>query len=245
MGTLLSTPLRRALREGLRGLFDLVLPPHCPGCGASGLPELCAPCRTVLVRRQEPVCVRCGEPCPGGVRCGRDHAMLRGIRWARAPYGYAGTGGALVRRLKLDGDFAAGEILIRAMASRAHAMVRSREWRRALLVSVPLHRSRLRARGFDQAQLLATGIGRALGLAAPAGVLERVRSTLPQGDPRVASRRQNVELAFAVHRPRQVAGFRVILVDDVVTSGSTAQACARRLLEAGALEVALVTACQA
>lgn len=76
-------------------------------------------------------------------------------------------------------------------------------------------------------------------------VYERVRSTLPQGDPRVASRRQNVELAFAVHRPRQVAGFRVILVDDVVTSGSTAQACARRLLEAGALDVALVTACQA
>lgn len=171
--------------------------------------------------------------------------MLRGIEWARAPYGYAGTGGALVRRLKLDGDFAAGEILIRAMADRARAMACSRDWRRAVLVSVPLHRSRLRERGFDQAQLLAAGIGRALGLAAPAGVLARVRSTLPQGDPRVASRRHNVDSAFAVGRPRQVVGLRVILVDDVVTSGSTAQACARQLLAAGAREVALVTACQA
>ena len=136
-------------------------------------------------------------------------------------------------------------MLFRSMARCAVAMVRSPEWRRARLVAVPLHRSRLRARGFDQAQWLAAGIGRALCLDAPVAVLARARATLPQGDPRVVSRENNVEGAFAVSRPRAVVGKRVILIDDVITSGATARACAQLLQDAGAIEVALLTACQA
>lgn len=74
--------------------------------------------------------------------------------------------------------------------------------------------------------------------------LQRVRATLPQGDPRVGSRERNIAQAFSVCSRRGLGGARVVLVDDVFTSGATARACARLLREAGAREVALVTACK-
>ena len=76
------------------------------------------------------------------------------------------------------------------------------------------------------------------------GVLVRQRATLPQGDPRVTSREGNVEGAFVVRRPRRIAGRRIVLVDDVFTSGATGRACAGLLREAGAAEVAMATACR-
>lgn len=178
-----------------------------------------------------------------GDSCPHDHALLRGLAFARAPFRYAGTGGALVRRFKLSGDFAAGRLL--AEAIRGHCEPLPSGWRRARLVSVPLHRSRRRERGFDQAAWLAAELGRRLGLEARPWALERTRPTLPQGDPRVTSRRGNVDGAFAVRRPRAVAGQRLLLVDDVLTSGATARACAAVLRAAGAVDVALLTACRA
>lgn len=76
------------------------------------------------------------------------------------------------------------------------------------------------------------------------GVLVRQRATLPQGDPRVTSRQGNVEGAFVVRRSRRIAGRRIVLVDDVFTSGATGRACAGLLREAGAAEVAMATACR-
>ena len=177
------------------------------------------------------------EPCP------EDHRFLRGLRWARAPYRFRGTGGALVRAFKLRADLAAGGRLARAMAA-----VLGRElegvWRRALLVPVPLHPQKRRTRGFDQAAWLADQVGRRLGLSARPGILARVRATLPQGDPRVTSRERNVAAAFELQKPRAIAGAAVILLDDVCTSGATARACASVLRAGGAGDVALVTACQ-
>lgn len=151
----------------------------------------------------------------------------------------------MVRRLKFDGDFAAGQMLAREMAFAALPMVRSAAWRRAVLVGVPLHRSRLRERGFDQAQFLAIEIGRRLNLVVASGVLRRVRATLPQGDPRVTSRSSNIDGAFAIRAARAIRGQHVLLIDDVITSGATARACALQLQANGAVAVALVTACQA
>jgi predicted amidophosphoribosyltransferase len=78
-----------------------------------------------------------------------------------------------------------------------------------------------------------------------AQVLRRLRPTLPQGDPRVTSREQNVASAFAMARPGAVRGRAVVLLDDVLTSGATARACARLLLGSGAEAVAAITACRA
>ena len=160
-----------------------------------------------------------------------------------APLRYAGTGGALVRRFKLDADPAAGQWLARAMAL-TWAPFHLGPWRRAMLVAVPLHPKRAAERGFDQAEWLARAVGRRLGLAVATGVLARVRPTLPQGDPRVRSRQANVEGAFRVVRGKHIAGRRVVLVDDVFTSGATMRTCAGLLRAAGACEVAALTACR-
>jgi ComF family protein len=190
--------------------------------------------------------VRCGEPRgPTEAPCTSDHRFLTGIAWARAPFTYAGTGGALVRRFKLDSDYGAGLLLAKAMARLLAASVPRARWRRALLVPVPLHRARRRQRGFDQARFLAEQVAGRSGLEVETRALRRRVPTLPQGDPRVTNRSQNVAGAFALVHGRGVAGRRVILVDDVITSGATARSCAEILMQAGAAEVGLLTACRA
>ena len=169
--------------------------------------------------------------------------MLAGLAFARAPFAYAGSGGALVRRWKLDGDPVAAATLGRAMAV-AVAVDCLGPWRRALLVAVPLHAERRRQRGFDQAEWLARDLARRLRLEHLPRALRRTRPTLPQGDPRVLSRSRNVAGAFAAARVRDLADRRVVLIDDVRTSGATARECAQVLRAAGASQVALLTACR-
>lgn len=160
-----------------------------------------------------------------------------------APWHFAGTGGALVRRFKLDGDAAAGRLLARAMGDAWRATAEP-AWRRAVLVPVPLHPGRARERGFDHAAWLADRLAGRLGLTACPRTLARTRATLPQGDPRVQSREGNVAGAFTVRRAASVDGRLVVLVDDVFTSGATARECAGLLRAAGATQVAMLTACR-
>ncbi len=236
-------PWRRHGRELWVALLDVLCPPHCPSCGVPAA-QLCAPCRTLLEPRPAPLCPRCGVPLPAAdAPCATDHRHVRGLSWVRAPLRYRGTGGRLVRRVKFAGDRAAARELTRRMADAARAWAVG-EGRRAVVGSVPLHRSKRRRRGHDQAAWLAEGVALRLGLRFRARLLRRSRDTLPQGDPRVLSRAQNVHGAFAVRRPRVVAGAAVLLIDDVATSWHTARECARVLRAAGARRVALLCAAQ-
>jgi competence protein ComFC len=174
-------------------------------------------------------------------RCLADHRPLRGLAFRRAALDYAGTGGALVRRFKFDGDGAAGLRLLREMIPVGREAVSA--WpRQTLVLPIPVHPRKRRLRGFDQAARLAEGLADALGLPCGRRVLVRVRDTRPQGDPRTTSRSANVAEAFRVLRPRRVAGRHVLLVDDVTTSGATARECARLLRGAGARRVGLLAA---
>ena len=110
-----------------------------------------------------------------------------------------------------------------------------------LLVPVPLHRRRERERGFNQSRLLARRVACAWGVPLRADVLARAAATLPQTDLGAAERRANVRGAFALRRPDAVAGRHVVLVDDIMTTGATAGACAALLQEAGAATVGVVT----
>jgi ComF family protein len=109
------------------------------------------------------------------------------------------------------------------------------------IAPVPLHLDRLRDRGFNQSLLLAREPARCLGRPVDAMLLERVRPTPPQVGLGLAERRSNLRGAFRVRKGRDVTGARVLLVDDVSTSGATADACATALLEAGARSVDVVT----
>jgi len=114
-----------------------------------------------------------------------------------------------------------------------------------LVLPVPLHRNRERQRGFNQAGLLAEQVGKLFGIRMGGKDCVRVRDTPPQAGLRAAERRKNVKGAFAVPQPERVRGLRVLLVDDVLTTGATADACARALLEAGAKGVAVLTLARA
>jgi ComF family protein len=114
--------------------------------------------------------------------------------------------------------------------------------RDAILVPVPLHARRLRSRGFNQALLLARALGRRYGLEVAARALVRVRDTHIQPGLSAADRRRNLRGAFAVRSPEIVAGRRVVVIDDVLTTGATADACARSLVTAGAARVDVYTA---
>ena len=114
-----------------------------------------------------------------------------------------------------------------------------------LLVPVPLHPRRARERGFNQALLLARRLGRSWELPVPTDVLIRAAATRPQTDLTARERRTNVRDAFALRRADLVAGRHVIVVDDILTTGSTASACARSLSEGGAATVGVLTVARA
>jgi predicted amidophosphoribosyltransferase len=150
-----------------------------------------------------------------------------------------------VRRLKFDRDTGAGLVLVLGMVA-ALGRDLPMPLESLILVPVPADRGRRQQRGFDQSEWLAGRLAQRLGLHCPLGCLQRIRTTLPQGDPRVVSRQRNVAGAFAVRiGDRRLAGARVLLVDDVVTTGATARECARAARRGGAKSVALVTACRA
>jgi ComF family protein len=114
-----------------------------------------------------------------------------------------------------------------------------------LIMPVPLHPSRLRWRGFNQAALLGNAVARRLGRPLDAGSLVRVRETDPQTGKNMRERRQNIRDAFAIRRPARIANRRVLLVDDVMTTGATVDECARTLLAAGARRVDVLTLARA
>jgi ComF family protein len=114
-----------------------------------------------------------------------------------------------------------------------------------LLAPVPLHPRRERERGFNQALLLARRVGRAWRVPVCADVLERTLSTRPQTELTAEARRKNVRGAFALRRPERVTGRHVVLIDDVLTTGSTATVCARCLVAGGASTVGVLTVARA
>jgi ComF family protein len=215
---------------------DLVFPPHCPACGR--VPEaladggLCADCGRDLPLPGEPLCPGCGVAaaadgasfCPG---C-RDGRALDAVVFAAA---YAGSAKELVHRFKYRADLAAGSLLGRLLAGRIAAALPGGV---DLLVPVPLSRRRLCARGFNQAALLARAASRRLRVPAAVAALARTRHTPGLAGLSPDERERELRGAFRVRRPALVAGRRVLLVDDVLTTGATAEGCCRTLKAAGA-----------
>ncbi len=223
---------------------DLLFPPHCPGCGGDLDPEtdgtLCPPCRRDLPSPGEPLCAGCGIAvaaapamfCPS---CAGRHAMDAVV--FAAPY--AGTAKELVHRLKYRGDFAAGSCLASLLAIRIETALPGGV---DLLVPVPLHRRRLVGRGFNQAAFLARGIAPRLGLPVAVAALGRASNTRTLAGLHPEERSRELLSAFRVRRPERVAGRRILLVDDVLTTGATAEGCCRVLKDAGARWVGVAVA---
>lgn len=219
------------------GLLRLAFPPRCTLCadpGAGDLP-LCEPCAATLPW-QGRACARCAQPLPGGSLCPRCLRRPPPQRYAFAALRYAPPVDRLVGSLKFGRRLAHARLL---GALAAAALETAPLPPLTALVPVPLHRSRLRRRGFDQALELAREIGRRRGVPVWDGV-RRVRATPAQSELSAAARRRNLRGAFAL-RAAPPAG-TLAVVDDVMTTGATVEALARALLAGGAEAVVVLVA---
>lgn len=226
-------------------VLDALLPPRCAACGepVDRPRSVCLDCWTALAFVTRPLCAICGDPFetapPGEPVCGDCHA-------ARPPWGRGRSA------LRYD-DASRPLVLGFKHGDRLHLAALLAGWMRAagaellaeaeVIVPVPLNRWRLIARRYNQAAVLAHALGRTTGLPVSDRALVRVKRTPSQGNLTRTQRARNVQGAFQVPEARraEIAGRRVLLVDDVLTSGATAGACTRVLLRSGATAVDLLT----
>lgn len=220
-----------------RDLLDLLVPPVCLACRAPGA-DLCAACRLALPWLPPGRCARCGLPRPCGRPCpAAGHAYAT----AWAPWAHAGPARTLVTGLKFRRATAAAGLVAAAMADHAPPALLDG----ATLVPVPAHPGRRRARGLDHALLLARALTRHAGLPLAPRVLRHA------GGPGVRqlgtgrAERLAAGARMAVRAPGPVPAGRLVLVDDVHTTGATLHACATALRAAGATDVAAITAVRA
>lgn len=238
--------LTRPAVRGLHGLLDLVLPPQCLACGAltGGEGALCAACWQEMSFISAPLCAACGYPFELGVAgaaglCGACLVRRPLYDRARAVFRYDDASRGLVIGFK-HADKTHGAPAYGAWLARAGAeLVADAE----MIVPVPLHRRRLWTRRYNQAALLAFALARRADKPCIPDLLLRTRATPPQGRLGRLARARNVRRAFAVNPRRRtwLAGRRVLLVDDVLTTGATVEAAARALLDGGAAAVDVLT----
>jgi len=233
-----------------RWLLDFAFPRDCIGCTAplrtAEADEFCTACLASLPWNRPPVCLVCGESLlvasPDDAErfaartCARCRRHLPAFATARAAFAYEGPIRNAVHAVKFRGRRAAGAALGRLLVE---GLVRSGDMPDDIdvVVPVPLHVSRLRERGYNQAALVAREVAAALGRPLVENLLLRERATPPQVGLDRALRAANLKGAFAVPAPARAAGLTVLVVDDVLTTGATASACAEALRLAGAQKV--------
>ncbi|MBI2843631.1 MAG: ComF family protein [Armatimonadetes bacterium] len=229
----------RLVRDIWCGLLDLVYPPKCLVCGKMQPKYLCDACVEQIVYIDPPICRRCGAPLTEG-RCLECAGAEFEFNSAESVGVYEGVLREAIHQFKYSRHRVLGPVLggllVEHMRSRGDL-----KYRAASIVPVPIHKSRLRMRGFNQSEMLAEHIGKSLSLPVLRDALLRSKPTRAQVDLPVEVRKENVHGVFQVKRRDAVSGRILLLIDDVYTTGSTADSAARALRAAGAEEIHVLT----
>jgi ComF family protein len=217
------------LKPFFAAALDIIFPPLCHVCrnfiSTAGEIHICPECRELMPPIVAPLCIVCGIPFAGA---GTDHVCGRCS--SSHPFKYRNK--THLRR----------PLALLTMESLSE-FIQSR--RPDLIMPVPLHRKKLSSRGFNQALLLGEILSQRLKIPLDRRNLRRIRWTEPQVNLAAADRRLNVKGAFAIHESAMVKGRRVLLVDDVLTTGSTVEECGRVLKASGAADVTVITVARA
>ncbi len=230
--------------------LDLVFPPLCHACHAfiphAGTLHICTECHERLLPIVSPFCSACGVPFSGA---GGDHICSRcatsppSFDAARGAYAHEGVISDLIHAFKYRNKTHLRRPLAQLTLAAFPDLLTHPRY--DLMLPVPLHRKKLASRGFNQAVLLGEIIARQACLPFDRHNLRRTRWTEPQINLSAEERRVNVRGAFAVSDPAKVAGQRILLVDDVLTTGSTVEECAKVLKKFGAVGVDVLTVARA
>jgi len=238
-------------KDALTGLADTVFPRICVVCGAvlNGNREnrFCSKCLSSINFVKPPICSCCGFPFIdyGGSDhfCGECVSLPQYFSIARSVVRYEASLRDAIHRFKYKGKIAVGETLGKLMAEYEYDSLSIEDY--SLIVPVPLHPRRLRERGFNQSVVLAREIAEEHSISLDFTILKRIIYTEPQVSLDRKKRGSNVKGAFKITDGERVKGERVILTDDVYTTGSTVRECARVLIRSGAAEVAVLTLARA
>ena len=225
------------IRKKLQFLLDLVLPKHCPVC-LDVLPPgenlICAPCRKRIRYVRDPVCLKCGKPLSDETRAFCRSCEKRQPSFERC-FAWAEYSSDLIRRMLSEVKYHGNAQLLDFPCQDFAEKVREKLqiYHPEVLIPVPVHEKRFRERGYNQAEEIAVRLSRVLGIPVDPDCLLRVRETKAQKELTDAGRALNLRQAFRT-REERIPYRTAVLVDDIYTTGSTAEACTRILRRAGA-----------
>ena len=218
------------LREGGLALLDIIYPPRCPGCGRIGF-TFCEACQARIEPIPAPVCGRCGRPVDQPGLCPICRTTPSSLERITSSAVFASPLREAIHSLKYNNARA----LAAPLGARMAAYWQQEGFSADVIVPVPLHKSRLAERGYNQSLLLARAVSRATGIHLDEQMVVRHKATQQQALLNAAERRENVKGAFECRG--DAAGLRIALIDDVCTTGNTLEACAAVLKAAGAASV--------
>lgn len=229
----MSMPVKPAYRlyKWLWAGLDWLYPPSCAGCSVKG-ERWCITCQENVALLSAPVCQKCGASSPRGDLCSNCVSRPLRINAIRCYASYSGVLKNAILRLKYSRDISLGE----SLANHLICLFRDLDWQVDMVMPVPLSRSRFAERGYNQASLLGRPLAMAVNLDYDTSIIRKIRETPSQVSLPLDKRLKNLDNAFLADESK-VSGRSIMIVDDVVTSGATMEACAKALFFAGASDV--------
>ena len=213
-------------------IVNILFPPRCVNCGKCGS-FLCRKCRNKVVYLQPPLCLRCSKPIRTGAICSKCQSQTWDIDGIYSIFKYGGAIRQAVIQFKYHNIKALADPLSQLMSSYLIRHNLSFD----IIIPVPIHKRRLRERGYNQSSLLAQRLSRMTSIPVMEGILIRTKHTPSQAkSDSIEQRRKNIRNAFKC-TGHNISGKRILLIDDVCTSGSTLNSCAASLKAAGAASV--------